>query len=42
MQFHPGCLLDHVHLRVADVDDSKRLYRAALASIGHDARFRGS
>jgi catechol 2,3-dioxygenase-like lactoylglutathione lyase family enzyme len=34
MQFHRGRLIDHVHLRVADVDVSKRFYRAVLASIG--------
>jgi catechol 2,3-dioxygenase-like lactoylglutathione lyase family enzyme len=34
MQFHRGRLLDHVHLRVADVDASKRFYRAVLASVG--------
>ncbi len=34
MQFHRGRLLDHVHLRVADVDVSKRFYRAVLASLG--------
>jgi len=35
MQFHRGRLLDHVHLRVADLEASKRFYRAALASLGH-------
>lgn len=34
MQFHRGRLLDHVHLRVADVEASKRFYRAVLAAIG--------
>jgi catechol 2,3-dioxygenase-like lactoylglutathione lyase family enzyme len=34
MQFHRGRLLDHVHLRVADVETSKRFYRAVLAAIG--------
>jgi catechol 2,3-dioxygenase-like lactoylglutathione lyase family enzyme len=34
MQFHRGRLLDHVHLRVADVDASKRFYAAVLTSIG--------
>jgi catechol 2,3-dioxygenase-like lactoylglutathione lyase family enzyme len=34
MQFHRGRLLDHVHLRVADVGASKRFYRAVLASLG--------
>jgi catechol 2,3-dioxygenase-like lactoylglutathione lyase family enzyme len=31
---HAGRLLDHVHLRVADLDASKRFYRAALESVG--------
>lgn len=34
LQFHRGRLLDHVHLRVADVEASKRFYRAILASMG--------
>ena len=31
---HAGRLLDHVHLRVADLEASKRFYRAALAALG--------
>ena len=34
MQFHRGRLFDHVHLRVADVELSKRFYRAVFASLG--------
>jgi catechol 2,3-dioxygenase-like lactoylglutathione lyase family enzyme len=34
MEFHLGRLIDHVHLRVADVDTSKRFYRAVVASLG--------
>ena len=34
MQFQRGRLLDHVHLRVADVEASKRFYRAVFASLG--------
>ena len=34
MQFHRGRLLDHVHLRVADVESSKRFYRAVFAALG--------
>lgn len=34
MQFHRGRLLDHVHLRVADVEKSKRFYRAVFAAVG--------
>lgn len=37
MQFHRGRLVDHVHLRVADLDASKRFYKAALEALalGH-------
>lgn len=31
---HAGRLLDHVHLRVRDVDASKRFYTGSLASLG--------
>ena len=34
MQFHVGRLIDHVHLRVADLDASKRFYRAVFEAIG--------
>ena len=34
MTYHQGRLLDHVHLRVADVAASRRFYRAALEAIG--------
>jgi catechol 2,3-dioxygenase-like lactoylglutathione lyase family enzyme len=34
MEFHRGRLLDHVHLRVADVEKSKTFYRAVLSSLG--------
>jgi len=34
VQFHRGRLLDHVHLRVADVEASKRFYRAVFAALG--------
>ena len=33
-EFHRGRLLDHVHLRVRDLDASKRFYRAALEAVG--------
>jgi catechol 2,3-dioxygenase-like lactoylglutathione lyase family enzyme len=36
MEYHFGRLLDHVHLRVADLEASKRFYRAVLASLGRD------
>jgi catechol 2,3-dioxygenase-like lactoylglutathione lyase family enzyme len=35
MEFHRGRLIDHVHLRVKDVEASKRFYRAVLSAIGH-------
>jgi catechol 2,3-dioxygenase-like lactoylglutathione lyase family enzyme len=34
MDYHLGRLIDHVHLRVADLDASKRFYRAVLAVLG--------
>ena len=34
MEFHRGRLIDHVHLRVKDLDASKRFYRAVLSAIG--------
>ncbi len=33
-EFHAGRLLDHVHLRVRDLEASKRFYRAALEALG--------
>jgi catechol 2,3-dioxygenase-like lactoylglutathione lyase family enzyme len=34
MQFHRGRLIDHVQLRVTDVQASKRFYQAVLESLG--------
>jgi catechol 2,3-dioxygenase-like lactoylglutathione lyase family enzyme len=34
MKFFRGRLLDHLHLRVASLEKSKRFYRAALAALG--------
>jgi catechol 2,3-dioxygenase-like lactoylglutathione lyase family enzyme len=34
MQFHRGRLIDHVQLRVKDVNASKRFYQAVLQSLG--------
>ena len=34
MEFHVGRLIDHVHLRVADFDASKRFYEAVLGAVG--------
>ena len=33
-QYHVGRLIDHVHLRVADLDTSQRFYRAVLTALG--------
>jgi catechol 2,3-dioxygenase-like lactoylglutathione lyase family enzyme len=35
-QFHVGRLIDHVHLRVRDLEASKRFYRAALEAVGRE------
>lgn len=34
MPYHLGRLIDHVHLRVSDLERSRRFYRAVLDSIG--------
>ena len=34
MQFHLGRLIDHVHLRVSDLQASKRFYLAVMESLG--------
>jgi catechol 2,3-dioxygenase-like lactoylglutathione lyase family enzyme len=39
MQFHHGRLIDHVHLRVFDLEASKRFYRAVIASLGRPDSF---
>ena len=36
MEFHRGRLFDHVHLRVSDLEASRRFYRAVLKSIGRE------
>ena len=36
MEFHRGRLLDHVHLRVGDVERSKRFYRAVFGALGRE------
>jgi catechol 2,3-dioxygenase-like lactoylglutathione lyase family enzyme len=36
MEFHQGRLLDHVHLRVRDLEATKRFYTAALESVGRE------
>ena len=34
MEHHAGRLFDHVHLRVRDLEASKRFYRAVLEAVG--------
>jgi catechol 2,3-dioxygenase-like lactoylglutathione lyase family enzyme len=41
MQYHFGRLIDHVHLVVADLERSKRFYRAVLQSLGRDLTGQG-
>lgn len=36
MQHHQGRLIDHVHLRVSDLEASRHFYRAVLQALGHD------
>src|SRR5690606_33682758 len=36
MEFHVGRLIDHVHLRVADLERSRSFYRSALAALGRE------
>jgi catechol 2,3-dioxygenase-like lactoylglutathione lyase family enzyme len=35
-EFHLGRLIDHVHLRVRDLEASKSFYRAVLQAVGRD------
>lgn len=34
MEFHLGRLIDHVHLKVRDLEAAKRFYRAAAEAVG--------
>ena len=34
MEFHRGRLVDHIHLRVADLEASKLFYRSVLTALG--------
>lgn len=36
MTFHTGRLIDHIHLRVADLDKSRAFYTAALGALGRE------
>jgi catechol 2,3-dioxygenase-like lactoylglutathione lyase family enzyme len=40
-EFHLGRLLDHVHIRVADLEVSKRFYRTVLRAVGRDLTWEG-
>ncbi len=39
MSFHLGRLIDHIHLRVCDLEVSKRFYRAVFISLGKSEIF---
>lgn len=38
MEFHLGRTIDHVHLRVRDLDESRRFYESALRALGLEVR----
>jgi catechol 2,3-dioxygenase-like lactoylglutathione lyase family enzyme len=38
VEFHVGRLIDHVHVRVRDLDASRRFYEAALGALGREVR----
>ena len=40
MEFHRGRLIDHIHLRVADLAASKRFYRAVLRAVDKEHAIR--
>lgn len=42
LEHHLGRLIDHVHLRAADLDAAKRFYRAALEALGRADAIRES
>ena len=41
MQFHLGRLLDHVHIRVRDLEASKRFYREVLRAVRRGLSWEG-
>ena len=41
LRFHQGRLLDHVHLRVRDLEASKTFYRAVLEAVGSGLTMEG-
>jgi catechol 2,3-dioxygenase-like lactoylglutathione lyase family enzyme len=36
MEFHQGRLIDHIHLRVRELEASRRFYRAVLEALGRE------
>ena len=40
-EYHLGRLVDHVHIRVRDLEASKRFYRAAMRALGLDLTWEG-
>lgn len=38
MEFHLGRVVDHVHLRVRDLESSRRFYQAGLGALGRELR----
>jgi catechol 2,3-dioxygenase-like lactoylglutathione lyase family enzyme len=38
VEFHVGRLVDHVHVRVRDLDASRAFYTAALGALGREVR----
>lgn len=40
-EYQLGRLIDHVHIRVADLEASKRFYRAVLEALGLDLSWEG-
>lgn len=42
MRFHQGRLLDHVHLRVSDLEASRTFYAAALGAVGLEIGMEGA
>jgi class 3 adenylate cyclase/catechol 2,3-dioxygenase-like lactoylglutathione lyase family enzyme len=41
-EHHLGRLMDHVHLRVRDLDASRRFYSAVLTALGHELTSEGN
>jgi catechol 2,3-dioxygenase-like lactoylglutathione lyase family enzyme len=40
-EYHLGRLIDHVHIRVADLEATKHFYRAVLEALGLDLSWEG-